>query len=122
MPILLALSGVTAILTAGGHSWLGERHILRPLSSGTAEVGVLRKPVNRRLLRAVWHLPSVIWAVLGAATVALAASGRFDARFLIVFGAIYAASAACNFFAVRGPHVGQALLLATVGLMALSFV
>ena len=122
MAFLLFLSGLAAIATGVGHSWLGERYVLGPLLASTPEPQSLRQPVQRRLLRAVWHLPSLIWAIMGIATFVLAWTNQFDWRFLIVFGAIYVASAAGNLFAVRGPHVGQALLLTAAGLMALSFV
>jgi hypothetical protein len=73
---------------------------------------------------AMWHLPSIAWSLVAAATLWLALSpAAFDTKassLLIYFGiGIYMPAALWNAIAFRGPHLGNILL--TIATLALWF-
>jgi hypothetical protein len=124
MNALLIASALAGFGSAFGHAYLGERFILRPLLAAPGESRVLAKPYIRRLLRWVWHLPSLAWAQIAAATLWLAfAPDAMDAAtqaLLVYFGVgIYMSGAILNAVAMRGPHLGNILL--TLASLALWF-
>jgi hypothetical protein len=113
MNVLLIVSAIAGFGSAIGHSYLGERFVLRPMFSDPQ--GVLKVAATRRITRWVWHLPSFAWAQIAAATLWLAISpGVFDANahaLLAYFGVgIYAMSAFFNALGMRRPHIGNILL------------
>lgn len=115
MNLLLIVSAIAGFGSAIGHSYLSERFILRPLFAKSAGNRILESPVNRRLMYAMWHLPSIAWSLVAAATLWLALSPAvFDSTartLLLYFGiGIYMPAALWNAIAFRGPHVGNILL------------
>jgi hypothetical protein len=115
MNLLLIVSAIAGFGCAIGHSYLSERFILRPLYAKSAGNRILESPVNRRLMYAMWHLPSIAWTLVAAATLWLAfAPEAFDATarlLLVYFGiGIYMPAAVWNAIAFRGPHIGNILL------------
>jgi hypothetical protein len=113
MNVLLIVSAIAGFGSAIGHSYLGERFVLRPLFADPQ--GVLKVAATRRITRWVWHLPSFAWAQVAAATLWLALSPQaLDANaqaLLAYFGVgIYAAAAFFNALGLRRPHVGNILL------------
>jgi hypothetical protein len=113
MNALLIVSAIAGFGSAIGHSYLGERFVLRPLFADPQ--GVLKVAATRRITRWVWHLPSFAWAHVAAATLWLALSPQaLDANAqapLAYFGVgIYAAAAFFNALGLRRPHVGNILL------------
>jgi len=124
MNLLLIVSAIAGFGCAIGHSYLSERFILRPLFAVTNGNRILENPVNRRLMYAMWHLPSLMWCLVAAATLWLAlAPQTFDApahTLLLYFGiGIYMPAALWNLIAFRGPHVGNILL--TIATLTLWF-
>ena len=113
----LALAAAVAILgiaAAIGHSVISERAILGPLFAGE-RVGILKSRAQRAIIRAVFHLPSIAWAVLGIAVLV----GRLEGgnRLLdIVAAIIFACSGIGNLIALRRPFPGGLILLAGAGL------
>jgi hypothetical protein len=124
MTQLLIVSAIAGLGSAIGHSYLSERYILRALFAATNGNRILENPVNRRLMYAMWHLPSIAWSLVAAATLWLYFEPQaFDAtaRILLVgFGfGIYMPAALWNAIAFRRPHVGNILL--TIASLALLF-
>ena len=62
-------AAIFGIATAIGHSLISERKILGPLYAGNPG-GVLKSRRTRAVIRAVFHMPSIAWAVLGIAVLA----------------------------------------------------
>ena len=113
--LLLIVSAIAGFASAIGHSYLSERYILRPLLERGGGGRVLEIATNRRLMRALWHLPSIVWAQIALATMWLLLSpDSFDVNgkaVLAYFGVvIYALSAAINLACIQRPHVGNILL------------
>ena len=120
MNILLLASTVAALASAAGHSWLGETKILRPLYGERTNEGILKPAATRRTLRAVFHLPSVMWAATGILTFGFTWHGTTPPLWFVIYGvAIYGLSAIGNFWGLRRIHIGNILLtLAAVFLVA----
>ena len=75
---LLCTAAVLLVITAFVHSVLGERRLIGPLLA--RREGVLASDLARFVLRFVWHLVSVNWAILALILVQLArdpATARF---------------------------------------------
>ena len=66
-------AAILGIATAIGHSLISERKILGPLYAGNPG-GVFKSRRTRAVTRAVFHMPSIAWAVLGIAVFAARAS------------------------------------------------
>ncbi len=120
MNFVLLVSTLAALASAAGHSWLGETKILRPLYSERINEGVLKPVATRRVLRAVFHLPSVIWAATGILTFGFTWHGTTPPLWFVIYGVtIYGLSAIGNFWGLRRIHIGNILLtLAAVFLAA----
>ena len=118
MNIALLISSLAGIATALGHSFLGEKKILGPLYLEQKDQGVLAPSATRRTLRAVFHLPSVVWFLTGVLTFGFVYHGTKPPIWFVIYGAaLYGLSAAGNFWGLRRPHVGNILLtIAAVGL------
>ncbi len=118
MNTALLISSLAGIATAVGHSWLGETAILRPLYREYKGEGVLAPAATRRILRAVFHLPSLAWALTAILTFGFVYHGTTPPIFFTVYGAVlYCLSAAGNLWGLRRPHVGNILL--TIAAVAL---
>ena len=109
-------AGVALIGIAGavGHSAIGERAIFGPLYTGTPG-GILRSRATRAIIRVVYHLPSVVWAVLGIAVLVAHVEGG-NRLLSIVAAIIFAVSGIGNLAALRRPHFGGLLMLAAAAL------
>ncbi len=123
MNLLLIVSAIAGFGSAIGHSYLSERFILRPLFAATNGNRILESPINRRLMYAMWHLPSIAWSLVAAATLWLALHEAVEPTteaLLLYFGiGIYMTAALWNALAFRGPHIGNILL--TIASLALWF-
>lgn len=112
------VSGVLGIIAGFAHSYLGERNILwRLFAEGNSQA--LQKGRMRELLRAVWHIPSLAWIVLGLALVHAGFSGRSDVVLAAMAGAIFALSGLANWIALKSFHISGAVLVAA-GLLSLA--
>lgn len=120
MNFLLLGSTLAALGTAIGHSWLGETKILRPLYGERINEGVLKSAATRRTLRAVFHLPSVMWGATGILTFGFTWHGTTPPLWFVIYGAvIYGVSAIGNLWGLRRIHIGNILLtLAAIFLVA----
>jgi hypothetical protein len=107
-------AAILGIATAIGHSLISERKILGPLYAGHPG-GVLRSRRTRAVIRAVFHMPSIGWAVLGIAVLAARIQGG-NPLLSIVAAIIFTASGIDNLAAHRHPHFGDLILLGAAGL------
>jgi hypothetical protein len=115
MTVLYAAGAAAlGVLTAVGHSVIGERSIFGPLYRGEQR-GLLAKPRVRDVIRGVFHLPSVAWAVMGLAVLAARLSGG-DVVVTAAAATIFAVSGLANFTALRTPHFGGVMILCAAGL------
>ena len=116
MDVALLVSAVAALVAAIGHSFLGERKVLRSLFENRAASSALAISGSRRLIRGVWHLPSIIWVLTGLATYGFVYHGTTPPAFFAVYGAlIYGFSALINFWSLRRFHLGALVLLVAAG-------
>lgn len=115
MTILYA--GVVAALgvfTGCAHSAIGERKLFGPLSR-EEQRGVLAARSTREVTRAVWHLPSIGWAIFGFGVLYARLHGG-DPLVSVMAASFFAISGIANMTALRQPHFGGLLLLLTAAL------
>lgn len=113
------LAGACAALIGIGltHSVMGERRIFLPwMASPPRDL----PRAHRVILRASWHLPTLLGMGLAAVLALLAAGGAADARSTML-AAMALAVGACGLLvalATRGRHQGGTAMLATAVLIA----
>jgi len=107
-------AAVLGIATAIGHSLISERMILGQLYAGTPG-GVLKSRSTRAIIRAVFHMPSLAWAVLGIAVLAARIEGG-NQLLSIVALILFTGSGIGNLAALRRPHFGGLMLLGAAAL------
>jgi len=115
METLPTLFAAALGLFAGfGHSWLGETRILIPLyrESGSR---VLASRRTRDTIRLVWHIPSMVWIVIGLFLLLHPELAML--RWLAAI--IYGLSALANLCAIRRVHLGNVVLGAATLLLLL---
>ena len=100
----LYISGIAAIISAIGHSFLGERYLVQPLL--TADISFLKPRARQRLLRGVLHLASVAWAGIGAMLIYEAHQGSADPAWLFFIVPVFALSGLMNLWALRSVQPG----------------
>lgn len=128
MNFLLLVSAAAGFASAIGHSVLSEKILLAPLFRHRGDNPALAVAPSRRIVRRVFHLPSLVWAQTAAATAWFAAgapgSGRLAAEdwangdwanaalpaFAIFGAAIYLTAATANAEGLRRVHIGNVLL------------
>jgi hypothetical protein len=104
-----AAAAVLGLAGAIGHSVVGDRQILGPLYAGNPG-GVLKSRRTRAILRAVFHMPSLAWAVLGLGVLAGRLEGGNQLVSIIAL-IVFAVSGVGNLAALRRPHFGGLILL-----------
>jgi hypothetical protein len=100
----LYLSGIAAIVSAIGHSFLGERYLIQPLLA--ANIPFLKPLARRRLLRGILHLASVAWFGIGAMLIYEAQQGAADPAWLYFIVPVFALSGLMNLWALRSVQPG----------------
>jgi hypothetical protein len=117
MTILLAAAvALLSLVVAVAHSSIGERRIFRPLA-GETQTGVLHAPSARAIVRAVWHLPSVAWALLGIGVLVARLDGG-NGLVSILAATLFGVSGLANVTALKRPFIGGLLLMGMAGLVA----
>lgn len=106
----LVVSGVAGALVGVLHSWVGERKFLPPVLNSTSPSGALKNATVRRVLRGVWHLPSVAWIGLGAALLFVGLTGQPSMVLAITAAGTFCVSSVTNLSATRVAHPGGILL------------
>lgn len=107
-------AALLGVVTAVGHSVVSERFILGPLYAGRPD-GILRSRATRAIIRAVFHMPSVAWAVLGTAVLVARLEGG-NPLLGIVAAIVFVVSGLGNLIALRRPHFGGLMLVAATAL------
>lgn len=107
-----------SLLTAAGHSWLGEARIFGPLYAQPHQ-GVLTSRAMRDVIKAVFHLPSIAWAALGIALFVNA--GAPNAPLYVAAIIVFAASGLGNLISLRMLHPGGLMMLAAAALTSIQF-
>ncbi len=107
-------AAILGIATAIGHSVIGERKIFPPLYVGNPG-GILKSRAMRDVLRAVFHMPSLTWAVLGIGVLLARLEGG-NSLLGIIAAILFAGSGIGNLAALRRPHFGGLMLLAAAAL------
>ena len=110
MLIYASLAAVLGVIVGIAHSMLGERVLLGPLYR-EASNGVLANRSSRDIFRAVFHIPSIAWSVLGIAVLINRVQGGGDLLPLTA-ALVFAISGIGNLAALRRPHPGGLILLA----------
>ena len=129
MNLCLVGSAVAGLGAALGHAYLGERLVLRPMFKARGDNRVLSVEATRRVIRWVWHLPSIAWAQVAAVTIwfvllapplyAGPTTGAGFAALTWLGVGIYLSGALANLWAMRKPHVGNILLTVAAAGLAL---
>ena len=109
-------AGVAVLGIAGaiGHSLISERRFLRPLYA-EPRTGLFAARSARAITRGIFHMPSMVWVVLGLAVLAARVEGG-NPLLSIVAAIIFTASGVGNLAALRRPHVGGLLMLGAAAL------
>ena len=97
------------LITALVHSVLGERRLIVPLLR--SREGILGSELARFLLRFVWHMMSILFAIIAAALVAHQQGG--SANLVLLAGTALGVGGAGVFdvIATRGRHIGWPMLV-----------
>jgi hypothetical protein len=99
-----------ALATGVAHSVIGEIRLLEPILGSTP---LPTEPnYGRRLVRAVWHLPSVIWLMVALAAVVSRRKGGDVTLSSLAIG-VFLVSGIGNLLAAQHVHPGGVLLLIT---------
>ncbi len=112
--VFAAGAAILGIATAIGHSVIGERKIFPPLYAGSPG-GILKSRATRDVLRVVFHLPSLTWAVLGIGVLVARLEGG-NPLLGVIAAILFASSGIGNLAALRRPHFGGLMLLAAAAL------
>jgi len=115
---LLIASGGLGVFACLAHAWLGERFVLRPLYAEDAST-ILRNARTRDLIRAVWHIPSAAWGILGALLIYASATSATAPLLVYAAAGVFLVSGLANFAALRRAHIG-AVVLISAGALALA--
>jgi uncharacterized membrane protein len=108
---LAAGAAALSIVGAIGHSVISERKFLRPLYA-EPRTGLFASRSARAITRGIFHMPSMVWVVLGLGVLAARIEGG-NVLLSIVAATIFTASGAGNIVALRRPHISGLLLVVT---------
>jgi uncharacterized membrane protein len=109
--IVAAAAAALSIGGAIGHSVISERKFLRPLYA-EPRTGLFASRSARAITRGIFHMPSMVWVVLGLGVLAARIEGG-NVLLSIVAATIFTASGAGNLVALRRPHISGLLLVVT---------
>jgi len=115
----LYISGIAAIISAFGHSFLGERYLIQPLLA--ADVPFLKPCTRQRLLRGILHLASVAWLGIGAMLIYEGHRGTADPAWLFFIVPVFALSGLLNLWALRSVQPGWIAMFIAAGSLAAAF-
>ena len=111
---LAAGAAALSIVGAIGHSVISERKFLRPLYA-EPRTGLFASRSARAITRGIFHMPSMVWVVLGLGVLAARIEGG-NVLLSIVAATIFTVSGAGNLVALRRPHISGLLLVAAAAL------
>ena len=107
----IVLTAALMVVTGIGHSWLGERKVLKAMSAIT-DPKVLSR-MQRRFLRACWHIGTVSWFAMAAILLCLSLPIKeLQAAVLLICGLAFALFGIANLLISRGFNPGWVMCLA----------
>jgi len=107
----LGVAAGLALFAALAHSYLSERIFLAPLRAEQVAGSVFSGAAPKRLVVAMFHLPSLCWASMAISLLVLEPAGSGYRETLLLFAAVYALSGIGNFWALGKVHPGGVVLL-----------
>jgi hypothetical protein len=112
--VFAAGTAALSIVSAIGHSVISERKFLRPLYA-EPRTGLFAVRSVRDITRGIFHMPSMVWVVLGLGVLAARLEGG-NQLLSIVAAIIFTASGVGNVVALRRLHFSGLLLLGAAAL------
>ena len=112
--VFAAGAAALSIVCAIGHSLISERKFLRPLFSGP-RTGLFAARSARNITRGIFHMPSMVWVVLGLGVLAARIEGG-NQLLSIVAMIIFISSGVGNLAALRRLHISGLLVLGAAAL------
>jgi hypothetical protein len=103
-----------SVACAIGHSLISERKVLRRLYA-EPRTGLLASRAMRDIIRGVFHMPSLTWAVLGLGVLAARLEGG-NQLLSIVATIIFTGSGIGNLAALRRPHISGLMMIGAAAL------
>lgn len=94
------MTATLMVLTGIGHSWLGERKVMKALLA-ISDSKILSL-VQRRFLRACWHIGTICWFAMAGILLCLGLPFKeLQIAVLIITGIVFALTGAANFLISR---------------------
>ena len=112
--VFAAGAAALSIVSAIGHSVISERKFLRPLYAEPRS-GLFAARSARAITRGIFHMPSMVWVILGLGILAARIEGG-NPLLSIVAATIFTASGVGNLAALRRPHIGGLLMIGAAAL------
>jgi hypothetical protein len=112
--VLAAGAAALSIVCAIGHSLISERKFLRPLFA-EPRTGLFAARSARDITRGIFHMPSMVWVVLGLGVLAARIEGG-NQLLSIVAMIIFISSGVGNLDALRRLHISGLLVLGAAAL------
>ncbi len=117
----IILTAALMVFTGVGHSWLGERKILQPLLA-KCDAKMLNL-VQRRFLRACWHIGTISWFAMAAILLCLNLPMKeLQSAVLGITGFAFLLFGAANFLISGGRNPGWVGCLAIAGAAAAALI
>jgi hypothetical protein len=112
--VFAAGAAALSIVCAIGHSLISERKFLRPLFA-EPRTGLFAARSARDITRGIFHMPSMVWVVLGLGVLAARIEGG-NQLLSIVAMIIFISSGVGNLAALRRLHISGLLVLGAAAL------
>ena len=112
--VFAAGAAALSIVCAIGHSLISERKFLRPLFA-EPRTGLFAARSARNITRGIFHMPSMVWVVLGLGVLAARIEGG-NQLLSIVAMIIFISSGVGNLAALRRLHISGLLVLGAAAL------
>ena len=117
----IILTATLMVLTGVGHSWLGEAKLLKPLLA-RCDAKILPL-MQRRFLRACWHIGTVSWFAMAAILLCLNLPMRqLQTAVLAIAGLAFVLFGSANFLISGGRNPGWIGCLAVASAAGVSAV
>jgi hypothetical protein len=117
---MLYLAAFSLILVSFGHSYLGEKRLLRPLfESGGMAVFKRRQSFAKNVLRAGWHILTLTWIGLAILLIAMQSGGiKAEIALLWTFIITFTLFGIGALIFSRGRHLSWIFFFITAGACA----
>lgn len=116
MNTALLLAAALCILTAGIHSYVGERGLIRALVA--MDTGVMETQLAKHVVRLAWHWTSLLWILVALYLVVVARGDEKSTWLLAVIGSVHLLAGVVDGLVTKGKHIGWAPIT-LIGLLIL---